>query len=248
MSTRSYDDSAIPIPPAVAVVPTRPPFDPQAAPISGYADGPAIGIERLGVEALRRYFAEPRAWQPERTDEARKPRLRPGAIGLTPASVLVPIVLRDEGPTVLLTERTAHLNDHAGQVSFPGGSAEPEDADVVATALRETEEEIGLDRAHVEVIGRLPDYPTVTGFVVAPIVALVHPPFTLQPDPFEVAEAFEVPLTFLLDPAHHERRDLVLDGIRRRFVAMPFASHFIWGATASMLRNLYLFIAAHTRA
>ena len=163
-----------------------------------------------------------------------------------PASVLVPIVLRDGGATMLLTQRTAHLNDHAGQVSFPGGSAESLDADAVATALRETEEEIGLAREHVEVVGRLPDYPTVTGFNVAPIVAVVRPPFTLTPDPFEVAEVFEVPMAFLLDPAHHQRRELTIDGVRRHFIAMPYGPHFIWGATAAMLRNLYLFIAAQT--
>ena len=143
------------------------------------------------------------------------------------------------------TERTAHLNAHAGQVSFPGGSAEPGDADAVETALRETEEEIGLSRTHVEVIGRLTDYLTVTGFRVATIVALVHPPFTLKLDAFEVAEAFEVPLTFLLDPANHERREtLTYEGDTRRFTAMPHDGHFIWGATAAMLRNFYLFMLA----
>ncbi len=147
---------------------------------------------------------------------------------------------------MLLTERTAHLNDHAGQVSFPGGSAEPEDVDVVETALREAEEEIGLARARVEVIGRLPDYPTVTGFNVAPIVALVDPPLALTLDAFEVAEAFEVPLAFLLDPANQERRAIIMDGHSRRFTAMPYGTHFIWGATAAMLRNLYLFLAAQS--
>ena len=161
-----------------------------------------------------------------------------------PASVLVPIVVGHGAPTVLLTERTAHLNDHAGQVSFPGGSAEPEDADAVETALRETAEEIGLAGPCVEVIGRLPDYVTITGFNVAPIVALVHRPFSLTLDAFEVAEAFEVPLAFLLDPAHHERRQILMDDHLRTFTAMPYGSHFVWGATAAMLRNLYLFLSA----
>jgi 8-oxo-dGTP pyrophosphatase MutT (NUDIX family) len=240
----SFDDSAVPSPPPDPV--SRPPFDPERAPVLSHASGRAIDAATFAATDLRAYFANPRSWQPERTDEARKPRLRRNATGLVPASVLVPIVLRADGATMLLTERTAHLNDHAGQVSFPGGSAEAQDVDVVATALRETEEEIGLSRAHVEVVGRLPDYPTVTGFNVAPIVALVHPPFTLTPDPFEVAEAFEVPLAFLLDPANHQRREVTIDGLRRRFVAMPYGPHFIWGATAAMLRNLYLFIAAQT--
>ncbi len=222
----------------------RPPFDPERAPIVGRADGPAVSVDALSADRLRAIFAAPKPWRPEQADESRKPRLRRGATGLVPASVLVPIVQREDGPTVLLTERTAHLNDHAGQVSFPGGSAEPEDADVAATALRETEEEIGLSRAHVEVIGRLPDYPTITGFNVAPIVALVHPPFDLRPDSFEVAEVFEVPLAFIVDPAHHERRAIAFDGLRRSFVAMPYGPHFIWCATAAMLRNLYLLLAA----
>ncbi len=235
-----FDDSGTPTPEPVR----RPPFDPQRAPVTGRADGRALAVDTLTADRLRRVLADPRPWKPEKADESRKPRLRRGATGLVPASVLVPIVLRPGGSTVLLTERTAHLNDHAGQVSFPGGSAEPEDVDVVATALRETEEEIGLARSHVEVIGRLPDHPTVTGFNVAPIVALVHPPFDVRPDPFEVAEVFEVPLAFIVDPAHHERRAVVFDGVRRSFVAMPHGPHFIWGATAAMLRNLYLLLAA----
>ncbi len=240
----TYDDSGTPAPTPAA----RPLFDPERAPIVGKASGPAIAAEHLTVTRLRRAFVAPRPWQPERSDESRKPRLRSGATGLVPASVLVPIVVRHGQPTMLLTERTAHLNDHAGQVSFPGGSAEPEDVDVVDTALRESEEEIGLDRGRIEVIGRLPDYPTITGFNVVPVVALVSPPFALTLDAYEVAEAFEVPLSFLLDPANHERREIVMDRQVRHFIAMPYGSHFIWGATAAMLRNLYLFLAAQTAA
>ncbi len=232
-------DGAAPIPEPTL----RPPFDPEAAPVVGTSTGRAIAAEELTVERLRAAFARPRAWQPEPADESRKPRLRSGATGLVAASVLVPMVVREGGMTMLLTERTAHLNDHAGQVSFPGGSAEPYDVDPVDTALRETEEEIGLARAHVEVIGRLPDYPTVTGFNVAPIVALVRPPFALKLDAFEVAAAFEVPLTFLFDPANQQRREIVMDGFVRHFIAMPHGPRFIWGATAAMLRNLYLCLA-----
>lgn len=239
-----FDDSGTPTP----VPDPRPPFDPETAPIVGMASGAAVEVERLTAAWLRTAVGSPRPWQPERSDESRKPRLRNGATGLVPASVLVPIVVGAGAPTVLLTERTAHLNDHAGQVSFPGGSAEPVDADIVDTALRETEEEIGLSRSRVEVIGRLPDYVTITGFNVAPIVALVHPPFSLTPDPFEVADAFEVPLAFLLDPANHERREIVIDDHIRHFTAMPYGTHFIWGATAAMLRNLYLMIAAQAAA
>ena len=221
-------------------------FDPVTAPRIGFASGRAVDVGRLTVDRLRAMFAVPGSWTPETSDESRKPRLRRGATGLVPASVLVPIVVRDSGLSVLLTERTAHLNDHAGQVSFPGGSAEAIDTGVDDTALREAEEEIGLARRQVEVIGRLPDYVTITGFVVAPIVALVFAPFTLTLDAYEVAEAFEVPLDFLLDPANHERRRIAMDGFERSFTAMPYGSHFVWGATAAMLRNLYLFIAAQT--
>lgn len=157
---------------------------------------------------------------------------------LTPAAVLFPIVLRDDGQTVLLTQRTAHLKDHGGQISFPGGRVEEEDLSPIHTALRETEEEIGLAREHVEVLGYLPEYRTGTGFRVTPVVALVTPPFDLALDPFEVAEAFEVPLAFLLDPANHKRHSLHYRGALRHFFAMPYGDYFIWGATAGMIRSL----------
>ena len=157
---------------------------------------------------------------------------------LTPAAVLFPIVLRDDGHTVLLTQRTAHLRDHAGQISFPGGRVEEEDPSPVATALRETEEEIGLSRAHVEILGYLPEYRTGTGFRVTPVVALVKPPFELALDAFEVAEVFEVPLAFLLDPANHQRHSLHYRAALRHFFAMPYGDYFIWGATAGMIRSL----------
>lgn len=157
---------------------------------------------------------------------------------LTPAAVLVPIVLRNAGHTVLLTQRTAHLRDHAGQISFPGGRVEAEDVSPSHTALRETEEEIGLSRERIEIVGFLPEYRTGTGFRVTPVVALVRPPFDLQPDPFEVAEVFEVPLAFLLDPANHQRHSLHYRGALRNYFAMPYGEYFIWGATAGMIRSL----------
>ncbi len=159
-------------------------------------------------------------------------------LSLTPAAVLFPIVQRDDGQTVLLTQRTAHLKDHGGQISFPGGRVETVDRTPVHTALRETEEEIGLAREHVEVLGFLPEYRTGTGFRVTPVVALVTPPFDLALDPFEVAEAFEVPLAFLLDPANHKRHSLHYRGALRHFFAMPYGDYFIWGATAGMIRSL----------
>ena len=157
---------------------------------------------------------------------------------LTPAAVLFPIVRHENDLTVLLTRRTAHLRDHAGQVSFPGGRVEAEDVSPLATALRETEEEIGLDRRHVEPLGYLPEYRTGTGFQVVPVVALVTPPFERKLDAFEVAEVFEVPLDFLLDVRNHQRHSANIRGALRHYYAMPYGEHFIWGATAGMIRSL----------
>jgi 8-oxo-dGTP pyrophosphatase MutT (NUDIX family) len=157
----------------------------------------------------------------------------------TPAAVLFPIVLREDAPAVLLTLRTSHLRDHPGQVSFPGGRVEAEDASPLETALRETEEEIGLARRHIEVVGYLPDYLTGTGFRVTPVVAWVRPPFELAPDEFEVAEVFEVPLAFVLDEANHQRMAIHVGGRRRAFFTMPYRERFIWGATAGMIRCLH---------
>ncbi len=158
---------------------------------------------------------------------------------LTPASVLFPIVLRADQPTVLFTQRTAHLKDHPGQISFPGGRAEPEDPSPAHTALREAEEEVGLLAEYIQVAGYLPEYLTSTGFCVTPVVALVTPPFELRPDPFEVAEVFEVPLAFLLNPANHQRHSLHHRGKLRYYHAMPYGDYFIWGATAGMIMSLY---------
>ena len=164
---------------------------------------------------------------------------------LTPAAVLFPIVVRDAGHTVMLTQRTAHLRDHAGQISFPGGRVEADDLSPTHTALRETEEEVGLSRERVEVLGFLPEYRTGTGFRVTPVVGLVHPPFDLQPDPFEVAEVFEVPLAFLLDPANHQRHEMHYRGALRQYFAMPYGDYFIWGATAGMIRSLSQRLGLH---
>ncbi len=157
---------------------------------------------------------------------------------LTPAAVLFPIIMHETGHTVLLTQRTAHLKDHAGQIAFPGGRVEDDDLSPVHTALRETEEEVGLTRDRVRILGFLPEYRTGTGFCVTPVVAAVQPPFELQPDPFEVAEVFEVPLDFLLDPSNHQRHSLHYRGALRSYFAMPYGDYFIWGATAGMIRSL----------
>jgi len=213
---------------------------PETIPVAG-TDGhlPAVPAERLRAEGLRRRFSAPPAFEPEFAGDG---RLLVDRAPLA-ASVLVPLVARAHGVQVLLTRRTEHLRDHAGQISFPGGRAEDTDADAAATALREAEEEVGLPRTQVEVLGELPPYTTVTHFVVTPVVALVTPPFTLALDSVEVAEAFEVPLEFLMTPANHRRHVLDYDGGERQFLSMPWQGYFIWGATAAMLRNLYRFLS-----
>ena len=225
---------------------TRPVFEPEALPVESTGiDLPAVAPERLTPDGLRARFEKTLAWAPEPLVET---RLRDGDPRL--AAVLVPLVVRDEGLTVLLTQRADHLNDHAGQISFPGGRRESWDADATATALREAQEEVALDPARVEVLGSLPDYLTGTGFRITPVVGLVHRPFTVEADTLEVAEIFEVPLAFLMDPARHEVRVFRWEGGERRFFAMPYprsepdGHHFIWGATAGMLRNFYRFLSA----
>lgn len=171
--------------------------------------------------------------------------LNPGMVPtdrLRAAAVLVPIVARAEGTTVLLTRRTEHLHHHAGQISFPGGRCEDGDDTAVHTALREAREEVGLDPAQVEVLGVLPEYRTGTGFSIMPVVALVQPPLNLRLDDFEVAEAFEAPLSFLLDPANRQRHSILLQGEAREYYAMPWEGYYIWGATAGMLVSLQRFL------
>jgi 8-oxo-dGTP pyrophosphatase MutT (NUDIX family) len=218
------------------------PFDPISIPVESVAGETPLTPERLAMEWLRARFASPPQWLPEITNEHLLGQSRGPWV---PAAVLFPIVAREQGPTLLLTQRTAHLHDHAGQVSLPGGRVDPTDNTPIETALRETEEEIGLDRRHIEVIGTLPDYFTSTGFRITPVVAIVRPPFDLQADAFEVAEIFEVPLAFLMDGMNHQRRSGVLpNGAQRTFYAMPYDRFFIWGATAGMLRNLFHFLRA----
>jgi 8-oxo-dGTP pyrophosphatase MutT (NUDIX family) len=156
----------------------------------------------------------------------------------TPAAVLVPLVDRDDGLTVLLTQRSAALPDHPGQISFPGGRIESDDRDAAAAALRETHEEVGLPGSRVTLLGELPHYETVTGYHVTPVVGWIRPPFDLAPDPVEVADVFEVPLAFLMDPAHQQRHQRMLGTIRRDYWAIPWRERYIWGATAAMLMIL----------
>ena len=157
---------------------------------------------------------------------------------LVPAAVLFPIIMHDGSPSVLLTQRTDDLKHHPGQISFPGGRVEVGDFSPADTALREAWEEIGLPASRVEVLGYLPDYRTGTGYRITPVVGLVSPPFALNPDPGEVAEAFEVPLSFLLDTANHREYEREYQGQLRRYFAMPYDRYFIWGATAGIIVSL----------
>ena len=218
-------------------------MDPSRLPVDAIAGEPAIYPALLTAEGLRARFLRSRlAWEPESPDES---WVQPG-FKLRRAAVLVPIVERPEGLTVLLTLRTDHLTSHAGQIAFPGGRAEELDSSPIETALRESEEEIGLHRRHISIVGVLPDYVTGSAYRVAPVVALVKPPFELTADPGEVAEIFEVPLVFLMNGMHHQRMSVELPdrGGKRSFYAMPYERFFIWGATAGMLRNLFHFLRA----
>jgi 8-oxo-dGTP pyrophosphatase MutT (NUDIX family) len=215
---------------------------------SGASDEPHDGVLKniLTKEQIRsrlpRIAATPSRTQPGRTLKIRGDHDLNQGMGapakLRHASVLVPLVEREAGMTVIFTQRTAHLAAHAGQISFPGGGMEPADPDAVATALRETQEEIGLEPEKVEVAGRLDTYVTRTGFEITPVVGFVRPPFILNPDPFEVAEVFEVPLEFFLKPGAVKKETRQFQGTQRYFYVFPYEHRYIWGATAGMLVNL----------
>ncbi len=237
-----------------------PDFDPRRVPVAG-VDGhlPVVAPERLTPEALRRRFSAPPVWSPEVRRELRFADRTPAA-----AAVLVPLVERPDGLSVLLTERTANLPTHSGQVAFPGGKVDAGDASAIDAALREAEEEVDLKRGFVDVIGKLPVYVTGSQFIITPVVGLVREGFVLRPNPGEVAHAFEVPLAFLMNPAHHRRHRFSWDGVTREWFSMPYVEplradqaagetaptpaseveRFIWGATAGMLRNFYRFLVA----
>ena len=196
---------------------------------------PERDIPILTPEAIAERLTRPAP--PPAPDDLHIAKLAPGS-RVTDAAVLVPIVRRAEGVQLLLTQRTAHLSDHAGQISFPGGRVEPQDATREETALRETEEEIGIGRDRVRVLGRLPEYEIPSGFRITPVVAWVEPPFDLKLDAFEVAAVFEAPLARFLDPAAYLRREYDFRGRHRHYMAIPYEGRYIWGATAGMLYTL----------
>lgn len=217
-----------------------PQFDPRAVPVLVRDDDHGLRpahADRMTPDGLRKLFASPPVWTPE-VHREQKFMNRETAH----AAVLLPLVMR-ERLTLILTQRTTHLSTHSGQIALPGGKVDAEDADATATALREAHEEIGLSADAIEVLGTLPDYTTGSAFVITPVVGLVQPDFLPQPNPFEVADVFEVPLAYLMDPAHHRRHVFEFEGVVREWYSMPYqdgpSERFIWGATAGMLRNFY---------
>jgi 8-oxo-dGTP pyrophosphatase MutT (NUDIX family) len=204
-----------------------------------------FSVEDVRARARRRLSLELPAEQTEQPtwgDHVLAPDLLPPNVRTAgrPAAVLVPIVARDGMATVLLTQRASHLRQHSGQIAFPGGKIDETDGSPVHAALREAREEIGLDARHVDPIGYLDDYVTGTGFRIFPVVAIVQPPFDLTINPAEVDDVFEVPVEFLMEPANHLLHEREHGGVSRRFYAMPYGERYIWGATAGMLRNLYV--------
>jgi 8-oxo-dGTP pyrophosphatase MutT (NUDIX family) len=230
-----------------------PKFDPRQIPIVAVDhELPAVPPADLTAAALRERFQRAPAWQPELRGDA---RAATSVRAPAAAAVLIPLVQHGDDLHVLLTRRTEHLKNHGGQISFPGGRAEPTDGGPVQTALREAQEEVGLLPERIEIIGSLPTYTTITSFVVTPVVGLLHPPLAVRPDANEVAEVFEVPLAFLMTPRHHRRHRIDLEQEQsRQFLSMLWQpadqdpqqvqDYFIWGATAAMLRNLYRFLRA----
>ncbi len=222
-------------------------IDPQLVPIVGVdCHLPAVPLARLQAEALRQRFATLPIWEPELRSE-----IKYMDRASMHAAVLLPIVMRKQ-PTVLLTQRALHLSTHSGQIAFPGGKVDAEDADASATALREAQEEVGLDPAFVHILGTMPHYVTGSSFIITPVVALVEPHFTAILNPDEVADIFEVPLEFLMNPAHHQRHVFEWGEQRREWFSMPYQDvtqenapqRFIWGATAGILRNFYRLLSA----
>ena len=214
----------------------------QNAAIVSIGEEPALSPSRLSEEWLRHCFSSNHSWEPELTKEKRFTY----DTQYQPASVLILLVVREHGINVVLTQRSIHLHHHAGQISFPGGRVDVEDTSPTHTALREAQEEIGLDSKKVDVLGMLPLYFTGTGFVVTPVVAMMSSQVDFTPEANEVEVIFEVPLAFLMDPRNHQRRTLHVPQLvePRLFYAIPYQEYFIWGATAGMLRNLFHLLRA----
>ncbi len=223
------------------------PVDPETLPPDPSFEserGPPVDPARLTPDGLRARFAQDLPWKPDQTGDG---RIFVPDRTVRPAAVLIGLRRHADGLQAIFTVRASHLPDHAGQISFPGGRVEDDDASIVDAALREAREEIHLDRGHVEVLGTLPPYRTVSSYLVTPVVALIHAGAPLQADPDEVAEAFEVPLAFLMDSRQHQRRLVLQEARPRTLYVLEYVGrrrYLIWGATAAMLRNFYRFLGA----
>lgn len=231
------------LPPDLVPLAALPGFDPLAHAVAHIpGNPPPVPAAALRAPAIRARFAAPPRWRPESWPVYRFTGRQPAI-----AAVLVPIVLHEE-PTVLLTQRTAHLSTHAGQVAFPGGRKDRDDADLVTTALREAAEEIGLAARDVEIVGQLPASTTGTGFVLTPVIGLLQPGTSVVAGEAEVEEIFELPLAWLLDPRNHSRHQMLADGVLREWMSITYrgrgTERVIWGATAAVLRDLYRFFSA----
>ena len=216
-------------------------IDPTIQPIDSIASGDPVPVDRLTLDALRCRFAFPPEWQPEIKEE-------PLFIDRdwVSAAVLIPLVERPKGLSLLLTQRSMQLKDHPGQISFPGGRVDEVDDTYIETALREAKEEIGIDRNHIEILGLMPEYRTGSGFKVVPVVSIVHPPFEICLNRKEVDAVFELPFHFFMTGTNYQVRSANFPNGRgrRNFYTIPCQGRFVWGATAAMLRNLYHFLRA----
>jgi len=223
-----------------------PGFDPQTQPIVPLSDILLpLNNATMELDFIQKAFSSSVDWQvePVFTESFQADSL--DLIGIVQAAVFVPLVQRSDGLHLLFTRRASHLYDHAGQICFPGGRIESTDQDAVAAALRETQEEIGVTPDYIQLIGTQPGFLTSTRFTMKPVIGYVRPGFTIRPDLTEVAEVFEVPLSFLMDPANHFlHRAHLPDGGHRFYFSMPWKNYFIWGATAALIRNFYHFLSA----
>jgi len=224
-------------------------FDPRSQPVVAVSGLAALHEQTLQLDFIRQAFRRPIHWQVEPVfTESFKVDAQMPCAGIVRAAVCLPLVQRPEGLTLILTRRSPWLADHGGQIAFPGGRIEASDADPVAAALRETFEEIGVAPEFLQILGTQPGFLTSTSFAMKPVIAYVCPGFVLHPDASEVAEVFEVPLSFLMDPAHHAlHRAELPDGRHRHYFSILWRDYFIWGATAALLRNLYHYLSAAER-
>lgn len=226
----------------------RPPsalsFDPESQPEVKQSGARLLAPHTFELDFIRQAFRQPVAWQVDPLFQHAFSNDPNVLAELRHAAVFMPLVQRSGGVNVIFTRRAAHLADHAGQISFPGGCIEPSDKDDIAAALRETNEEIGISQEYIELMGTHPSLITTTRFRMRPVVGALRPGFTIAPDPAEVAEVFEVPLAVLMDPSQHRLHLAPFPGADRHYFSMTWQSHFIWGATATLVRNFYHFLAA----